>query len=71
MLFRSVGAANKIDFQLIRQLWGIDRLTFGTDWSFVEAKVTANNVDALGLSAADAYAVNRGNAEKLFPRFKS
>ena len=32
---------------------------------------TANNVDALGLSAADAYAVNRGNAEKLFPRFKS
>jgi predicted TIM-barrel fold metal-dependent hydrolase len=69
--FDVVGAANKIDFQLISQLWGMNRLTFGTDWSFVEAKVTADNVDKLNLSAADAYAVNRGNAEKLFPRFKA
>ncbi len=69
--FDLVGAANKIDFELVSQLWGMNRLTFGTDWSFVEAKVTADNVDRLNLSPADAYAVNRGNAEKLFPRFKA
>lgn len=69
--FDLVGVANKIDYQLVSQLWGTSRLTFGTDWSFVEAKLTANYVDALGLSATDAYAINRGNAEKLFPRFKA
>jgi predicted TIM-barrel fold metal-dependent hydrolase len=66
--FDVIGVANKLDFQLVAGLWGTDRLTFGTDWPFVQAKTTAGNFDALGLSAADAYKINRGNAEKLFPR---
>lgn len=69
--FDIIGVANKLDFGLVSGLWGNDRLTFGTDWPFVAAKTTAGNFDALKLPAAEAYKINRGNAEKLFPRFKA
>jgi predicted TIM-barrel fold metal-dependent hydrolase len=67
--FDVIGVANKLDFQLVSGLWGNDRLTFGTDWPFVQVATTADHLDALKLPAADAYKINRGNAEKLFPRF--
>ena len=67
--FDVIGVANKLDFDLVKGLWGTDRLTFGTDWPFVQVGTTADHLDALKLSAADAYKINRGNAEKLFPRF--
>jgi predicted TIM-barrel fold metal-dependent hydrolase len=47
-------------------------LLFGSDYPIFNPPVTINPLDHyVGFSAADLQAINRGNAERLFPRFKS
>jgi predicted TIM-barrel fold metal-dependent hydrolase len=47
-------------------------LLFGSDYPIFNPPVTINPLDHYaGFSAADLQAINRGNAERLFPRFKS
>ncbi len=61
------------------QAWGClrhiadpDRILFGSDWPFANARVTAQALEAyaaLPLPPAQRDAIDRGNALKLFPQF--
>ena len=49
-----------------------DRIVFGSDWPFANARVTAEAIktyEALALAPAQRDAIDRGNALKLFPQF--
>jgi predicted TIM-barrel fold metal-dependent hydrolase len=60
------------------QTWGClehvaapDRIVFGSDWPFANARVTAEAIrsyEALALVPAQRAAIDRGNALKLFPQ---
>ncbi len=47
-----------------------DHIMFGTDFSPEPMESTVNELPKLGLSAAVTRAIERENAERLFPRFK-
>ncbi len=47
-----------------------DHIMFGTDFSPEPMESTVNEIPKLGLSDKQWKAIDRGNAEKLFPRFK-
>ena len=44
---------------------------FGTDYPVESFESTTRNIPDLGLSSDVLYAMDRGNAERLFPRFRS
>ena len=50
---------------------GPSRLLFGTDYPVESHEVTTRHIPALGLSADVLYALDRGNAERLFPRHRA
>jgi predicted TIM-barrel fold metal-dependent hydrolase len=43
---------------------------YGSDYPIFNPPVTIAPLEHYGFSSGDMQAVNRGNAEKLFPRFK-
>ena len=47
-----------------------DRIMFGTDYPAEPIESTADQIPNLGLSKQQAKAIDRENAERLFPRFK-
>jgi predicted TIM-barrel fold metal-dependent hydrolase len=47
------------------------QILFGTDYPIVPPPVSAGPLDHFGFSAGDLQAINRGNAERLFPRLKA
>ena len=47
------------------------RLLFGTDWPMEPAESTTTQIPGLKLPPDVLYAMERGNAERLFPRFKA
>ena len=47
------------------------QILFGTDYPIVPPPVSAGPLDQFGFSASDLQAINRGNAERLFPRLKA
>ena len=55
----------------LTKLVPISQYMFGSDFPIVPYPVTINPLDRFGFSPADLHAVNRGNAERLFPRLKS
>jgi predicted TIM-barrel fold metal-dependent hydrolase len=46
-------------------------IMFGTDYPQEPIETTVKPIPELGLSADLLYAIERGNAERVFPRFKS
>jgi len=50
---------------------GPSRLLFGTDYPVEPHETTTRNIPSLGLSPDVLYAMNRGNAERLFPNFRA
>jgi predicted TIM-barrel fold metal-dependent hydrolase len=46
------------------------QILFGSDYG-MPYSITVDELNEAGLSARDLQAINRGNAERLFPRFKS
>ena len=46
-------------------------ILFGTDYSPEAIETTVNELPASGLTKAQLQAIERGNAERLFPRFKA
>jgi 6-methylsalicylate decarboxylase len=49
----------------------VSQILFGSDYPIVPFPVSEGPLDHFGFSAADLQAINRGNAERLFPRLKS
>jgi predicted TIM-barrel fold metal-dependent hydrolase len=47
-----------------------DRILFGTDYSPEPVETTVDELPNLGLSKEFMQMMGRGNAERLFPRFK-
>ena len=48
----------------------VSQILFGSDWPIVPYPVSEGPLDHFGFSPADLQAINRGNAEHLFPRLK-
>jgi predicted TIM-barrel fold metal-dependent hydrolase len=55
----------------LRAFTTTDHIMFGTDWPMEPAESTTNQIPGLKLPADVLYAMERGNAERLFPRFKA
>ena len=55
----------------LRAFTTTDHILFGTDWPMEPAESTTNQIPGLKLPADVLYAMERGNAERLFPRFKA
>jgi len=47
------------------------QILFGTDYPIVPPPVSAGPLDHFGFPASELQAINRGNAERLFPRLKA
>jgi 6-methylsalicylate decarboxylase len=47
------------------------QILFGSDYPIVPYPVSAGPLDHFGFSESDLQAINRGNAERLFPRLKA
>ena len=47
------------------------QILFGSDYPIVPIPVTEGPLDHFGFPASDLQAINRGNAERLFPRLKA
>lgn len=54
----------------LRAFTPTSHILFGTDWPMEAAESTTREIPGLGLSDDVLYAIERGNAERLFPRFK-
>ena len=50
---------------------GPSRLLFGTDYPVEPYETTTRHIPALGLSPDVLYALNRGNAERVFPKYRT
>lgn len=64
-------AGYDIPISAITKIVPTSHLMFGSDYPIFNPPVTINPLNEDGLSAADIQAIDRGNAERLFPRFKS
>jgi 6-methylsalicylate decarboxylase len=65
-------SAHPAPFAALRRLVPISQVLFGSDWPFSPEPAVARNIRLLeqenGLSEADARAIARENAERVFPR---
>jgi 6-methylsalicylate decarboxylase len=55
----------------ITKLIPTSQILFGSDYPIVPYPVTESPLDRFGFSASDLKAIDRGNAERLFPRLKA
>jgi 6-methylsalicylate decarboxylase len=49
----------------------VSQMLFGTDYPAEPMETTVGPLESWGFSAKDMYAIDRGNAERLFPRLKA
>jgi predicted TIM-barrel fold metal-dependent hydrolase len=49
----------------------VSQILFGSDYPIVPLPVSEGPLDQFGFSPSDLQAINRGNAERLFPRLKA
>lgn len=54
----------------LRAFVPVSQMLFGTDFPFLRPGDTVPGLDHFGFTAAELAAINRGNAEKLFPQLK-
>ena len=54
----------------LTRLVRVNQILFGTDFPYRTSKEIGKGLVDYGFSAAELAAINRGNAAKLFPRFK-
>jgi predicted TIM-barrel fold metal-dependent hydrolase len=65
-------SAHPVPFAALRRIAPITQILFGSDWPFTPEPGVARNIhqlaEANGLSEAEARAIARDNAERVFPR---
>jgi predicted TIM-barrel fold metal-dependent hydrolase len=64
-------AAYPAPLAAITKIIPISQILFGSDYPIFNPPVTENPLDRFGFSPSDLQAINRGNAERLFPRLKA
>ncbi|MGE3645343.1 MAG: amidohydrolase family protein [Beijerinckiaceae bacterium] len=69
LYFDVVGVYDRACFDAVRALAGQTQLLFGSDFPFWAPETAVSGVAGLGLGSNEAFAVERGNALRLFPRF--
>jgi predicted TIM-barrel fold metal-dependent hydrolase len=63
-------SAHPMALNSLREMVAVSQIIFGTDYPYRTAKETAKGIAGSGFSAAQLKAIDRGNALRLFPRFK-
>jgi 6-methylsalicylate decarboxylase len=71
LYFDVANASNPSSLSALTKLVPNTQILFGSDYPFVAIESTEAGLDQFGLSKNDLHAVNRGNAERLFPRWKA
>jgi predicted TIM-barrel fold metal-dependent hydrolase len=65
-------SAHPVPFTALRRIAPITQILFGSDWPFTPEPGVARNIhqlaEANGLGEAEARAIARDNAERVFPR---
>ncbi len=64
-------AAYPAPLAAITKIIPVSQLLYGSDYPIYPPPVTSGPLDHFGFSASDLQAINRGNAERLFPRLKA
>jgi predicted TIM-barrel fold metal-dependent hydrolase len=55
----------------LTQVVPASQILFGSDYPIVPLPISEGPLDHFGFSPSDLQAINRGNAERLFPRLKA
>ncbi len=72
LYYDTAQAANPIAMGALRKLVPMSQIVFGTDYWFRGIEETVKNLDTCGVfNAAELQAINRGNVEKMLPKYKS
>lgn len=58
-------------FSALTKIVPVSQILFGSDYPIVPFPVSEGPLDHSGLPAGDLQSINRGNAERLFPRLKA
>jgi len=70
MYYDTAQASNPVALQAIKQVAGTSQIVFGTDYWFRTAVETARGLDTSRVFTNDELvAINRGNAERILPRY--
>lgn len=71
LYFDVAHAAYPAPLSALTKIVPVSRILFGSDYPIVPFPVSEGPLDHFGFSADDLQAINRGNAERLFPRLKA
>jgi 6-methylsalicylate decarboxylase len=71
LYFDVAHAAYPAPLSALTKISPVSQILFGSDYPIVPFPVSEGPLDHFGFPAADLQAINRGNAEKLFPRLKA
>lgn len=71
LYFDVAHAAYPAPLSALTKIVPVSRILFGSDYPIVPFPVSEGPLDHFGFSAGDLQAINRGNAERLFPRLKA
>jgi len=69
--YDTAGSANPVNMQSLKMLVSASQIVFGTDHPFGRSANIAANLQTCGFSADELRGVDRENALKLLPRFRS
>lgn len=70
LYFDVANGANPSSLAALTNLIPTSQILFGTDFPFVSVGTTVDGLDRFGFAKTDLQAINRENAERLFPRLK-
>ena len=70
LYFDVAHAAYPAPLSALTKVVPMSQILFGSDYPIVQYPVSAGPLDHFGFSESDLQAINRGNAERLFPRLK-
>lgn len=68
--YEIAGSANPPAIAALTKLAPMSQILFGSDYPWGRVNATLDGLHNLGLSTADVEAIERGNAQTLFPRLK-
>lgn len=72
MYYDTAQASNPVAMQAVKQVAGSSQILFGTDYWYRTAAETARGLDNNEVfTAQELRAINRGNAERILPRYRS